>query len=183
MKAYCFSTYDPSLNVLGIGLSLACCTCLALPMLVAWIIFRQSSMIGTAAHMQSLLQAWAAEKGYRIEHQDCPEKPPFARRLPYWAMGMFFPRDCLWIPDIHRRGLGTWVESMSTLLTFVDPHGQAHRGRMRFEARYVLRLGLEWKPHWEEEPEIPPLLEQATAEAQSHPLWDPWKDVPGGGRP
>jgi hypothetical protein len=131
----------------------------------------------TASDMQSRLQAWTTENGYRIVKQERPEEAPLMRRIS--LSGPFrLPSHCLWTLDPQGWGFRQTVRG-STCLTVLDHEGRLRRGRFELARSRLLPLAA-FELGWDEAVDVPPLLEPVQSRPQDDPLWDPWTDSPSG---
>jgi len=165
-------------NLLWNLLGLACTSVCLVPLLAAMFYVTRWHAVSIADDMQSRLQSWAAEQGYRIVGQERPGDVPLWRRI--GLTGPFpLPSRCLWEFDTRRRGVWKTVLSVSTCVTVADSGGRVRRGRLEF-VRTGQLPGSSFEPRWEEARDIPSPPEQPVPGPQSDPLWDPWIDHPGG---
>jgi hypothetical protein len=169
----------PEESIMLVLLSGCCSLAFFLPFVVAIVILARWQVLQTVAVVQSRLEGWATENGYRIERQERPEKPPLADRGYYWYSSIFLSSNCPWVPNLERRGFWKSVATMSTLVTVVDSERRPRRGRMRYDAVLVGPFRAAWEAHREELAIPPP--ESVNPEPRNDPLWDPWIDAPGAG--
>jgi hypothetical protein len=162
------------LSLLGLACSSVC--------IIAWLgtgfyILRWNA-IWTAAEMQSRLQAWASEHGYRIVSQRRPKELPLFRHI---AAGTFrLPAHSQWVHDIERRTPWNIVETFSTNVTVAGSDRRTQSGRLVFVRTWRF-MGWVFETRWEEAVEEPPALEETQQQPQSDPMWDPWTDSPQAG--
>jgi hypothetical protein len=133
----------------------------------------------TRDEMQSRLQAWTSENGYRVVSQRRPKELPLLRQI---SAGPFrLPAHSPWVYDIERRTPWKIVETFSTCLTVADSDRQTQSGRLVLVKTQAFPRPAVFETRWEGVDEEPPVLEPLPPTPENDPLWDPWTDSPGAG--
>ncbi len=125
------------------------------------------------ADLQSRLEAWATEMGYKIIRQERPANAQVRHRFFAW---LFSPVDSVWVFDLYTRSFRGTVPSGSTCVVIEDRDRNVRRGRMQYIASMLGGFWWSVDSQWTEDDDVPHPLEVMTTEPQEHPLWDSWTD-------
>jgi hypothetical protein len=163
--------------ILGI-LNLACSSvCIATWFGVGAILARRN-VLRKVADMQSRLQAWASEKGYRIVRQERPEKAPILSRVSMGFQWLCLSNDCPWVFGIYRRSFWKSLPTVSTCVIFEDREGRLRRGKMQYVGAQYRGFRGPVESSWKDDDfSFPP--QETPSEPHHDPLWDHWMDSRG----
>jgi hypothetical protein len=111
------------------------------------------TMRRSADAMQSRLERWAVERGYKIIRQECPPEAPLSNQFAVWGpfFWIFSPGNSAWVLDVQVKPGEMNIPTLSTCVTLEDREGRFHRGRMQYIGTHWGAFGSSVESRWEEE--------------------------------